>query len=117
MVIVFDILKFLLLVLATFLTCEVITNKNKRISYIGTLLVCFSTAVLQYINQGIIEAIAFSEIIFLSIDRMLEKQEYKLIYSLCIRNYRVFDIFKYKFSNINWNNFFNSNFMESFEIF
>ena len=97
MVIFIDIVKFILLVLASFFSCQIITNKNKRISYIGTILICFSTAVLEYINLGLIEAIFFGELIFISIDRLLEKHNFKYLYAILIpiRNYRIFIIFKY----------------------
>lgn len=95
MIIAIDIIKFILLVLASFFACQIVTNKNKRISYIGTLLICFSTAVLEYINNGLVEAIFFGELIFISIDRLLLKQKYKYLYGclIFIRNFRIFITF------------------------
>ena len=75
MMIFIDIVKFVLLVLVTFFTCQIISNNKKRLSYIGTLLICFSTAVVEYINSGLIEAIFFGEIIFISLDKLLNKEE------------------------------------------
>ena len=95
MIIAIDIVKFILLIFGSYFTCLDITNKNKRISYIGTLLICFSTAVLEYINNGLIEAIFFGEIIFISIDKLLQKEKYKYLYGsmIFIRNFRVFTTF------------------------
>ena len=97
MIIAIDIIKFILLVFGSFFTCQVITNKNKRISYIGTLLICFSTAVLEYINNGIVESIFFGELIFISIDRLLLKEKFKYLYGclIFIRNFRLFIAFQY----------------------
>ena len=97
MVIFIDIVKFILVVLTSFFTCQIITNKNKRISYIGTILICFSTAFLEYINSGLIEAILFGELIFISIDRLLEKAKFKYLFAslIPIRNFRFFINFKY----------------------
>ena len=95
MKIALDIVKFILLVFSSYFTCQVITNKNKRISYIGTLLICFSTAVLEYINNGLVEAIFFGELIFISIDKLLLKEKYKYLYVVLIpvRNFRFFITF------------------------
>ena len=95
MKIVLDIVKFILLIFGSFFACQVITNKNKRISYIGTILICFSTAVLEYINNGLVEAIFFGEIIFISIDKLLLKEKYKYLYVILIpvRNFRIFVTF------------------------
>lgn len=84
MTIFLDIVKFVLLIFASFFTCQIITNKNKRISYIGTLLICFSTAVLEYINNGLVEAIFFCELIFISIDKLLLKEKFRYLYAFLI---------------------------------
>ena len=111
MVIFIDILKFILLIPITFLSCQVITNGKKRISYIGTILICFSTAVLEYINSGLVEALLFGQLIFISVDRLFSKEKNLYLYILMIslRNFRIFITFKYQFSNIyrNYNNYFN----------
>lgn len=57
MEIVNDILKFVVLVLITFFSCEVITGGKKRISYIGTLLICFSSGITGYMDAGLVEAL------------------------------------------------------------
>ncbi len=105
MIIFIDILKFILLVLATFFTLQIITDKNKLVSYIGTLLICFSTAILEYINSGLVEAIFFGELIFISVDKLLLKEKWAYLYSIMIslRIIRIFITFKYKFSNTYWN--------------
>ena len=97
MMIFIDIVKFVLLVLVTFFTCQIISNNKKRLSYIGTLLICFSTAVVEYINSGLIEAIFFGEIIFISLDKLLNNSKYKYLFSIFIpiRNFRFFITFKY----------------------
>ena len=97
MIIFVDIIKFLLVVMMTFLSCQVVTKNRKRISYIGTLLICFSVAVLQYINSGLPEAIFFGELIFVSIDKILENDKFKYLFAILvsIRNFRVFITFKY----------------------
>lgn len=96
MIIFIDILKFILLIPITFLTCQVITNGKKRISYIGTILICFSTAVLEYINSGLVEALFFGQLIFISIDRLFSKEKNLYFYILMIsfRNFRVSITFK-----------------------
>lgn len=95
MIIFIDILKFVLLVVMSYFTCQIITNGKKRISYIGTILICFSTAVLEYINYGLVEAIFFGEMIFALIDRLLLKDKYSYIYACSIpfRNPRIFIAF------------------------
>ena len=95
MVIVSDIIKFIVLILITFFSCQVITNGKKRISYIGTLLICFSSAVIEYINSGLIETIVSGELIFLSISKILENSKYKYFYAVAIpiRNIRIFIAF------------------------
>ena len=92
MIILVDILKFLLLVVMSYFSCQIITNKNKRISYIGTILICFSIAVLEYINSGLVEAIFFGELIFVLIDKLLLKEKYSYLYASIIpfRNFRFF---------------------------
>ena len=67
MEIVNSILKFVILVLTTFFSCQVVTGGKKRISYIGTLLICFSSATLEYLNYGLVEALVAGELILLSL--------------------------------------------------
>ena len=97
MIIFIDIVKFILLILSTFFSCQIIANGNKRISYIGTILICFSMAIFEYINSGLLEAIFFGELIFISIDRLLEKSKFKYLFVslIPIRNFRLFINFKY----------------------
>jgi len=85
MVIVNDILKFIVLVLITFFICQVITDGKKRISYIGTLLICFSTAVVEYINSGLVEALVTGELILLSIHNLLyNSSKIRYLYAIAI---------------------------------
>lgn len=95
MVIINGILKFILFVFITFFSCEVVTNNTKIISYIGTLLICFSSCIIEYINSGLIEAILTCELILISVDKLLEKTEYCYLYSIAIsvRNIRIFNAF------------------------
>jgi len=94
--IMIDILKFLVLVLITFFSCQVITNGKKRISYIGTLLICFSSAVVEYRDSGLIEAIMAGELVFLSFSRLLEDTHKQWFYVLAmpIRSIRLFITFQ-----------------------
>ena len=97
MIICLDILKFILLIFSSFFACQVITNKNKRISYIGTILICFSTAIFNYINSGLVEAIFFGELIFISIDKLFDNSKYNYLFMalIPIRNFGIFIAFKY----------------------
>lgn len=82
MLIINNILKFIIFVFITFYACEVITDRKKRISYLGTILICFSSAIVQYINDGLLEAILCGELIFISLDKLLTNS--KNIYLYCI---------------------------------
>ena len=97
MIIFIDIIRFILLIIMTWFTVQIITNSKKRISFIGTVLICFSIAVLQYINSGLPEAIFFGELIFVSIDRLLRSPKLKYLFAILIpiRNIRFFIAFKY----------------------
>jgi len=90
-----DILKFLVLICITFFTCQIITNGKKRISYIGTLLICFSSAVVEYRDSGLIEAIMAGELVFLAISHVLEDSRKQWLYILAtpIRFIRIFIAF------------------------
>ena len=79
-----DILKWIVLVFITFFSCQVITNGKKRISYIGTLLICFSSAIIEYRDSGLMEAIMAGELIFLSFSRLLEDSHKQWLYVLAI---------------------------------
>ena len=91
-----NVLKFLLFVFVTFFTCQVVTNNNKRISYVGTILICFSSAIIEYINSGLLEAILCCELIFISINKLLEETNcsYLHIIAIPVRNFRFFNTFK-----------------------
>ena len=84
MAIFIDVLKFLILILITFFTCQIITDGKKRISYIGTLLICFSSAIIEYINSGLVEAIASGELIFLAINQLLKGSSKQIFYAIAI---------------------------------
>lgn len=104
------ILKFIVLVLITFFTCQVVTNGKKRISYIGTLLICFSSAVIEYNNSGLMEALIAGELILLSVNNLLyNKSKMKFLYVIAVqvRTTWIFITFKYKFPNTNRSNYFN----------
>ena len=96
MIILWNILKFVILVVITFFTCQIITDGKKRISYIGVLLICFSSAVVEYLNSGLCEALIFSELIFIGFSNIINN--FKLIYLnilfISLRYYRFFDFFK-----------------------
>ena len=95
MIIGVNILKFIVLVLITFFTCQIVTNQKKRISYIGTLLICFSSAIIEYMDFGLIEAIVSGELIFFSVCKILEDSKLKYFYAVAIgiRNIRFFIAF------------------------
>ena len=96
MIILWNILKFVILVVITFFTCQIITDGKKRISYIGVLLICFSSAVVEYFNSRSCEALIFSELIFIGFSNIINN--FKLIYLnilfISLRYYRFFDFFK-----------------------
>jgi len=82
MIIALDIIKFIVLILITFFTCQIVTKNNKRISYIGTLLICFSTAVVEYINSGLVGCLIFGQLILISFNKLLNKEKYKYLWSI-----------------------------------
>ena len=82
MVIAIDIIKFIILILITFFMCQIISNKKKRISYIGTILICFSTAIIEYINMGLIEALIFGEAFIIGFHNLLNKVKFKYLWSI-----------------------------------
>jgi hypothetical protein len=84
MIIAIDILKFIILVLVTFFMCQVISNNKKRISYIGTMLICFSTAVVEYINSGLVEALIFGELFIIGVDKLLKNEKFESLWSIVI---------------------------------
>ena len=47
MIVFLNMLKFIVLVVVTFFSCQLITNKNKRTSYIGILLIFFYRYVIK----------------------------------------------------------------------
>ena len=95
MAIFVDVLKFLVLILITFFTCQIITDGKKRISYIGTLLICFSSAIIEYIDSGLVEAIISGELILMAINHLLKDSRNQLLYLVAIpvRSIRFFIAF------------------------
>jgi hypothetical protein len=83
-IIAIDILKFIILVLVTFFMCQIISNGNKRISYIGTLLICFSTAIIEYINSGLVEVLIFGQLFVIALDKILKNEKFKVMWLLLI---------------------------------
>lgn len=73
-----DIIKFLLLVIVTFFTCQIVSDGKKRVSYIGVLIICFCSSVVKFINEGVIEAVIFGELIFISINKIINKSKFKV---------------------------------------
>ena len=69
-----NVIKFISLVIITFLMCRIITNKRNGIAVLGTLLICFSTAVLEYIEMGLIEALLFGQGIVILINGFLNNK-------------------------------------------
>jgi hypothetical protein len=84
MIIVIDIIKYIILLLVTFFTCQIIANKNKRISYIGTVLICVSTAVVQYMNSGLVEALIFGEGIFIGVSKLIHDAPHKYFWAIFV---------------------------------
>ncbi len=66
-----NIIKFIALVIITFLMCRIITNKRNGIAVLGTLLICFSTALLEYIESGLLEVLLFGQGIVILINEYL----------------------------------------------
>ena len=71
---VINIVKFIALVLITFFMCRIIANKRKSIAVLGTLLICFSTAVIEYIDSGLIEALLFGQAIVILINEFFKTE-------------------------------------------
>ncbi len=69
-----NIVKFIALVIITFLMCRIITNKRNGIAVLGTLLICFSTALLEYIESGLLEALLFGQGIVILINEYLNSK-------------------------------------------
>lgn len=84
MIIAIDIIKFIVLVLVTFFTCEIITNNKKRISIIGTFLITVSTAVVQYINSGLVESLICGETLLICLDNFLKTNKPKYLWAIGI---------------------------------
>lgn len=80
--IILDIVKFIALIIATWFAMQIITNKNKRITYIGTLMICFSTVMIKYVDKGLLEAVIFGELIFVCFERMINKAKYKYLWPI-----------------------------------
>lgn len=71
---VVNIIKFIALVVITYLMCRIITNNRKGLSVLGTLLICFSTAILEYMNSGLVEALLFGQGIVILINEFLNNK-------------------------------------------
>ena len=84
MLIAIDLAKFIILCVITFFMCQVISNGKKRISFIGTILICLSTAVVEYMNSGLVEALIFGEVFIISLDNLLRCVKPKILWSLLI---------------------------------
>lgn len=99
MVIVLNIIRFIVLVLVTYFTCQIITDNKKRISYIGVLLICFSSTIIEYINSGLIDIVIFGELIFISINTILKKRKCAFIGLLIVCIFGLllsgYEIYKY----------------------
>ena len=76
---IIDIVKFIALVIITFFMCRIIANKRKNIAALGTLLICFSTAVIEYIDSGLVETLLFGQAIVILINEFF-KAETKIKY-------------------------------------
>ncbi len=79
MIIAIDIVKFIVLVVVTFFTAQIITNKNKRVSIIGTFLIVCSTAVVEYMNSGLVEALIFGQLFIISLNALVGENSHKYI--------------------------------------
>lgn len=69
-----NIVKFIVLVIITFLMCRIITNKRNGLAILGTLLICFSTAILEYMNAQLLEALIFGQGIVILINEFLHNK-------------------------------------------
>lgn len=68
---VINVIKFIALVVITFFMCRIIANKRNGMAILGVMLICFSTAVVEYINSGLVEALLFGQAIIILINAFL----------------------------------------------
>lgn len=71
---ILNIIRFIALVISTFFMSEIITNKKIEMSVLGTVLICFSTAIVEYIDSGLIEALIFGECIIIFLNEFLNRK-------------------------------------------
>lgn len=96
MIIAIDIIKFIILVLTTFCVCQIITGNKKRLSVVGTFLIAVSTAVVQYINSGLVEALIFGQLFIICLENFLKNSNLKYFYivGMPLSIVRIFFAFK-----------------------
>lgn len=68
MEIILEILKFIVFIIVTYLFMELLTNKKRNISIVGTVLVCCSSCIAF---RGVINAILCGQAIILAIDKIM----------------------------------------------
>lgn len=81
MIIFSNIIKFMILSLVTFLFMKVITN-SRRLAITGTFLISASTAVVQYINSGLIEVLIFGQLFLIFLNNFFCKDKNRYIYAI-----------------------------------
>lgn len=68
---IINVVKFVALVVITFFMCRIITNKKNSMAILGTMLICFSTAIVEYIDSGLVEVLLFGQAIIILINEFL----------------------------------------------
>jgi hypothetical protein len=66
-----NIVKFIVLVVVTFFFMELLTNKNKKISAVGTILVCCSSAIAY---EGVVNAIICGEVLIVILEFLMNSK-------------------------------------------
>lgn len=77
---IIEIVKYIVFIITTFFFMQVITDKDKKVSIVGTLLVCASS-IIAY--RGVINAILCGEAIVISVNQFITNKK-SIIKMLCI---------------------------------
>ena len=64
-----NVILYLALVVVTYFFMEVLTNKNRKLSIVGTILICFSSFIAY---RGVPLAIILGELAIISLDRIFK---------------------------------------------
>ena len=79
-------IRFFALILVSFELCMLITNKNKKISCCGTIIIAFSGACQWWFSHHLIDILIWGQLIIVLLDKFLLSNKYthKILYSLGI---------------------------------